>query len=205
MLIAKQQFDESFLRVKNIHALYKHLKNDLHFQSHFLDDLLRSEIVYIISALDKFIHDIVRVGILESHNAVRPTTPALNNFSINMSQMNLILNPTTTTNINNVLENVIIENHKHLSFQDPDKISQALSLIWLENYKWQKIANSLGMSENNVKVELRNIVIRRNQIVHEADLDLFTNTIQSITESDVDNSINFINDLVNTIYSLVKI
>jgi hypothetical protein len=205
MLRAKQQFDESFLRVTNIHSLYKHLKNDLHFQSNFLDDLLRSEIVYIISALDKFIHDIVRVGILESQNGFRPTTPALNNFSINMAQMNLILHPTTSTNINSILENVIIENHKHLSFQDPDKISQALSLIWLENYKWQKIAALLGMNESNVKIELRNIVIRRNQIVHEADLDLFTNTIQNIMESDVENSINFVNNLVNTIYSLVKI
>lgn len=203
MLRAKEQFDKSFLRVTNIHALYKHLKYDLHFQSHFLDDLLRSEIVYIVSALDKFIHDIVKVGILESHNGLRPTTPALNNFSINMAQMNSILHPTTTTNINEILENIIIENHKHLSFQDPDKITQALSLIWLENHKWQRIANSLGLIENNVKIELRNIVIRRNQIVHEADLDLFTNTMQNIVESDVENSTNFINNLVNIIYSLV--
>lgn len=205
MLRAKQQFDNSFLRIRNIHSLYKHLKYNLHYQDVFLDDLLRSEIVYIISALDKFIHDIVKIGILETHNGLRLTTPSLNNFSINLGQMNSFLNPSPSTNSNQILENIIIENHKHLSFQDPDKISQALSLIWLENHKWYQIANHIGMTENNVKIELKNIVIRRNQIVHEADLDLFTNTTQNIIDSDVENSTIFINNLVNSIYLLVKL
>lgn len=205
MLQAKNHFDSSFIRVTEIHSLFKHLKNDLHFNSTFLDDLLRSEIVYIVSALDKFIHDIVKVGILEALNSLRPTTPALNNFSINFGQMNIMLNQTSSININQIIENVVIENHKHLSFQDPDKISQALSLIWTENHKWQKISSLMNMSENNVKVELKNIVIRRNQIVHETDLDLFTNNIQSISERDVEKSVNFINNLVNSIYTLIKI
>lgn len=205
MLVAKNHFDTSFNRVREIHALYKHLKNDLHFNSSFLDDLLRSEIVYIISALDKFIHDIVRIGILESQNGLRPVTPSLNNFPISFSQLNLITSPIPSININQVIENTIIENHKHLSFQDPEKITQALSLIWNENHKWNKISAFLGINEQNLKVELKNIVIRRNQIVHEADLNLFTNSIQSIDEIDVENSVNFINNLVNSIYTLVKL
>lgn len=205
MLQAKGQFDKSFSRVNEIHALYNHLKNEWLFTSTFLDDLLRSEIVYIISALDKFIHDIVKIGILESYNNLRPKTSALNGFTISFAQLNLFVSPVPGMDSNNLLESIIIDNHKHLSFQDPLKISQALSLIWDENHKWYQIANAMGLSENDVKIELKNIVIRRNQIVHEADLDLFTNTIQSINETDVLNSVSFINNLVNSIYSLVKI
>ena len=205
MLRAKQDFDSSHQRVQNIHALYKHLKNDLHFQSSFLDDLLRSEIVYMVSALDKFIHDIVKIGILESYNGIRPKTAALNNFSINLAQMDLITNPGPTSSTNQILESIIVENHKHLSFQDPDKITGALSLIWLEQHKWQKIASLLAKNESDVKIELKNIVIRRNQIVHEADINLFTNSTQNISESDIEHQTDFITNIVHAIYNLVKV
>ncbi|UWX67237.1 HEPN domain-containing protein [Empedobacter stercoris] len=205
MFQAKTQFDKNIVRIKEIHDLYNHLKNDLHFNSSFLDDLLRGEIVYAVSGLDKFIHDIVKVGILESYNHLRPTTPSLNNFTFNYAQLKLISSPTPTININNEIEKIIIESHKHLSFQDPEKISSALSLIWLENHKWQKIASAMGMNESNLKIELKNIIIRRNQIVHEGDIDLFSNTIQTINQIDVENSVNFIDSLVNEIYNLVKL
>lgn len=204
MLRAKNHFDNSVIRVKEIHSLFKHLKDDLHFNSSFLDDLLRSEIVYIVSALDKFIHDIVRVGILESYNGLRPITNSLNNFTINFYQMNLIMDPLHLYNVSQILENIIIENHKHLSFQDPDKITYALSLIWNETHKWQKISQLMGMSENNLKIELKNIIIRRNQIVHEADLNLFSNSTQDILEEDVENSVNFISRLVDSIHILIN-
>jgi len=205
MLRAKSVFDNSFTRVLNIHDLYRHLVHEQHFQSEFLSDMLRSEIVYIISAFDKFIHDIVKDGILETYNSLRVPTPAFNNFPINLSQMDSIVNPMPTISPIDILENIIIENHKHLSFQDPDKISQALSLVWLENHKWQKIADHLSMNQNALKIELKNIVIRRNQIVHEADIDLFTNDIQVINESDVSNSVNFIKSLSDAIYNLIRL
>lgn len=205
MYQAKLQFDKNIVRIREIHSLYKHLKNELHFNYEFLDDLLRGEIVYAVSGLDKFIHDIVKVGILESYNNLRPPTPSLNNFNFNYSQLKLITSPTPTININNEIEKIIIESHKHLSFQDPDKISSALSLIWLENHKWQKISTAMGITENNLKIELKNIIIRRNQIVHESDIDLFSNSIQIINPIDVENSVNFIDSLVNNIYNLVKL
>jgi hypothetical protein len=79
-----------------------------------------------------------------------------------------------------------------------------LSLIWHENHKWQKIATEMGMTQNNLKTELKNIVIRRNQIVHEGDFDLFTGDIQPIIHSDAQQSVEFIDNLGNTIYDLVK-
>ena len=118
--------------------------------------------------------------------------------------MNLLWGIPTSSPIE-ILEDIVVDNHKHLSFQDPEKISQVLSLIWHETHKWHRIANSLLTDENSLKIELKNIVIRRNQIVHEADVDLFTGSIQSINSTDVLNSVNFIYNLGIAIYSIVKL
>jgi hypothetical protein len=61
------------------------------------------------------------------------------------------------------------------------------------------------MPEEDVKVTLKNIVIRRNQIVHESDLELSTGTLQIIQHIDVTESLSFIRRLGNCIYDLVKL
>jgi len=89
--------------------------------------------------------------------------------------------------------------HKLLAFQEPDKIAEALSLIWEEEHKWQKIASSLNMSVN----DLKSIVSRRNQIVHEADIDLQTNLRKDIDETDVKEAVEFILKLGESIFNAV--
>lgn len=205
MLIAKKSFDDAIIRIRNIHELYTHLTFGLHFPEESVADILRSEIVYAVSAFDKLIHDIVKQGILEIFNSLRPTTNTYHNFPICMKQMHSILNPDPTSNASAILEKIIITKHKFCAFQDPEKITPALSLIWQEEHKWQKIAARLSVSENDLKTELKNIVIRRNQIVHEGDLDAFTRGLQKIEESDVVRIVDFIEKLGDTIFTLVKL
>jgi hypothetical protein len=50
---------------------------------------------------------------------------------------------------------------------------------------------------------MKNIVIRRNQIVHEADIDLMTGLVQDIIHNDVQVSVNFVEAVANCIYSLI--
>lgn len=101
-------------------------------------------------------------------------------------------------------EQEVVQKHKLLAFQDPDKISDALSFVWSEPHKWQKIAQSLGMPESDVKTRLKTIVVRRNQIVHEADIDVFTNNRIVIVHSDIQPNIDFIENLGKAMYHLVK-
>ncbi|MCT3692603.1 hypothetical protein HZP84_12360 [Elizabethkingia anophelis] len=204
MLRAKNLFDDSYRRILGLHELYNYLTRQ-NYNADFVSDILRSEIVNIVSAFDKLMHDLIKEGILETFNNLRSATPSYHKFPINIFQMQAIISPTPTSDPNEILGNIIIDNHKHLSFQDPDKITQALSLIWNETHKWQKVAKSLSIDESSLKVELRNIIIRRNQIVHEADIDLFTGNIQPINSIDVSNSVNFIYKLGIAIYNLVKL
>lgn len=108
MLNAKKSFDSAIIRIRNIHGLYNHLTTYLHYTEETVADILRSEIVYAISAFDKFIHDIVKQGILETYNTLRPATNTYKNFPICMEQMQCILNPQPPANPSQILENIVI-------------------------------------------------------------------------------------------------
>lgn len=61
----------------------------------------------------------------------------------------------------------------------------------------------MGRSEEDVKTELKNISIRRNQIVHEGDYIASGFSRQTIEKVDTDEVINFIEQLGTAIYNLV--
>jgi hypothetical protein len=200
---AKQRFDNGILRVRRLDSLYIHLTNQLHFPAVEVSDILRSQLVYSISSFDKFIHDVVKQGMVETFIGSRAATNAYSSFGISLQQLSAITATSTVPPPEVIFENTIANNHKHLSFQEPDKVSAALSLIWPEEHKWQRIATCIGRSESSVKTELKNIVIRRNQIVHEADIDLMTGLVQDIIHNDVQVSVNFVEAVANCIYSLI--
>ena len=101
-------------------------------------------------------------------------------------------------------EAFLILKFKTYSFQDPDKISDGLSHIWDESHKWQMIANHMGKTENDTKNELKNIVLRRNQIAHEGDYLFHLGSRERIERSDTIEVMDFIQQLGTAIYNLVK-
>ncbi len=203
MLQAKQLFEEGITRVRSIDVIYLHLVNNLRLPESDVADLLRSEIVYSLSSFDRLMHDLVRLGMIEIFIGARIPTNAYKSFGINLTHFG-DLKSTTVPPPEYFFERIIVANHKHLSFQDPDKVSEALSLFWLENHKWQTIATRMGRDQQDLKTELKNIVIRRNQIVHEGDFDLFTNNLEPITHSNTLTMVNFIERLGLEIYDLVS-
>lgn len=195
---AFEQFANNIKAVKEIDALYHHLTVGLKLPND-LSDILRAQYVYALSALDKLIHELVRIGMLQTFNNQRSATSKFNTFAISLETHckiqqarqiqadTLLLEPPEY-----FFEQEIIVKHKYLAFQEPDKIADALSLIWEEKQKWQKIALALGKSDDAIKKELKNIVSRRNQIVHEADIDLQTSLRNPIDKDDVTEAVDFI-------------
>lgn len=195
---AMNVFNSLINQCSSIMGIYEYLEsNNVPIDS---SDLLRWQIVLAVSALDKFVHDVVRIGMVEEFNGIRPETPKYKNIKINLSTLSAIKN---SSNPEIEFSNEIVRQHSFLAFQDPDKISDALSFIWDETHKWQKISLYMAtpISENDLKIKLKNIVIRRNQMVHEGDC-LSTQIPlqqQSISKSDTMDVINFIKELVNAI------
>lgn len=165
-------------------------------------DLLRWQLAQSVSALDKLIHDLVRIGMLEIYQDKRRSTPKYESFTITLGVLKKMKDEPSQEL--SYLEEQIILTNGYKAFQDPDKISESLSLIWNESQKWDRIASSLGRTAADVKTQLKNIVIRRNQIVHEGDYAGFSSLRDNIDEADVVTTIDFIEKLGKAIYDHVK-
>ncbi len=165
MLSPIEQFRENISRVNNVGGFHTTLKN-MTTSIVDLTDLLRAQIVMIVSTLDLYIHELTRIGMLEVYNGDRPQTDAFLRFQVTLdSALQGISKPSR----NDWLDTEIRERHGHLSFQDPDSIADAVRRF-SSCELWLSVAAELNLDVLDVKNQLRAIIKRRNQIVHEADI-----------------------------------
>ncbi len=186
MLNPIEQFRENITRIRDLGGVYTTFSN-VTTAVVDLTDLLRAQIVMIVSAHDLYVHEITRAGMLEIYNGNRPQTDSFLRFQVTLgTAIDGIANPT----VSDWLDIEIRERHSHLSFQ--------VSSCEL----WPSVARELHIDVQDVKNRVRAIVKRRNQIVHEADLDpTYPGTIirRSITPADVTSTVDFIQDVCEAI------
>jgi hypothetical protein len=202
---AFDQFKSNIKYVKELDSLYVHLHDVLHLPND-LSDLLRAEWVYTVSAMDKLIHELVRTGMIDAFQGKRIKTKKFLTFAISVDTYSniTVANPPASPPPEYYFEQEILQKHKHLSFQEPEKIADALSLVWDEQHKWGKLAQSMGMPEASLTTRLKTIISRRNQIVHEADVDLQTGLRNKVEKVDADSVVSFIEELGEEIFKAVK-
>lgn len=201
MQFAYEKFNKLIEETKNVQQIYHYLKNVAKVPLD-ISDLLRWQWVQYVSALDKLVHDLVRIGMLNIYEGKCEKTPKYKTFQLDIETYNEMQNqPIRAVTI---FEQKIVQKHGFLAFQDPNKISEALSFIWNENDKWGKIAYQMEMPKEECVAFLKNIVIRRNQIVHEGDYTDALSQRQDIFEQDIEDIRIYILKLGNSIYNLVK-
>lgn len=201
MLDILQQFRDDIERVQTLGALYDIFSQQI-TSALDLTDLLRSQIVMAVSALDHYIHEITRVGMLEVYDGKRPQTPAFLRFQIKMEAT--LQGIAAAQGDNRWLDEEIRRNHGHLPFQHPDKIADAIRLFSTCRF-WDSVALELNLKVKDVKNQLQLILNRRNQIVHESDLDPSSpGNRWGISSSDSVKAINFIQELGEAIYVVVN-
>ena len=199
MQAAIDQFRVNLARVRNLGVIH----NTLNAQTAAaidLSDILRSELVMAVSVLDYYIHEIVRLGMLEVYRGTRPETSAFLRFQISLESVRQVVsNPTN----DDWLDNEIRERHGWRSFQQADHIADAIRLI-SDISLWEQVSTHLGMPAQDIKQELNLIADRRNKIVHEADMDSTPyDTRWPIDEILVDDAINFTEQIAEAIYDLL--
>lgn len=199
---AYDQFQDNMKYIKELDALFIHLKDNLHLPND-LTDILRAEWVYCVSALDKLVHELVRIGMIEAFQGTRIQTNKFLSFGVTTNTLTSSLAGTVPPP-EYWFEQEIIERHKTLAFQAPEKIADALSLIWNEGHKWQALAIATGIDQATLTTQLKTIINRRNQIVHESDLDLVTGIRNNIDKTDIDDVITYIEKLSEAIFNAVK-
>lgn len=193
-----EQFRENIIRVQDLGGLQSALDSAT-TSALDLTDLLRAQIVMIVSALDLYIHEITRVGMLEVYNGSRPQTDAFLKFQVSLDSA---IQGVSNSSRDEWLETEIRTRHSHLSFQEPNKIADAVRRF-SSCELWPSVATMLNLDIREVKGRLSAIAKRRNQIVHEADLDpTYPGTITrwSISPADVSETLVFIQDVCEAIH-----
>jgi len=201
MLNARVVFNKNILQAQGLGILYDHLSSTLPMPEQF-DDLLRSQIVNSLSAFDKLMHDLIRIGMVKIFENLRPSTSKDLNETVAiqyLSELSAEAIPPPAVRF----EEIIRDKLSKFSFQDPAKVAEGLSYIWNEGQKWQQITIGLGITDDDAKRKLKLIVTRRNAIVHEADLDPITNQKQTITKSEAVDVSDFLSIIGNRICDLV--
>jgi hypothetical protein len=166
-----------------------------------VSDIHRAAIVLGVSALDQFVHEFVRLGMLEVQQGNRPSTDSNLAFRVPIVAVKAgLANPTQV----DWLDQAIRQAHSWQSFQHPEKIADAIRLV--SNVKlWQDVAKEIGADATAVKARLTAIVDRRNKIAHEADMDPTNLGHQwPINGALVGDALEFLDRVVHAIYKVAS-
>ena len=196
MQAAIDQFNDNIARVRNLQALYVALSAQV-TTAVDLSDILRAAIVAAVSALDQFVHEIVRLGMIETWNANRPETRNFQDFSITLASARSVA---AGAGPEDWLDYEIRVAHGWQSFQRPEKVAEAIRLI-SNTPLWDSVANVLKRPPADVRAQLELVVDRRNKIAHEADIDpSFPNTRWPIDPALTTDVADFIESLCKAIF-----
>jgi len=201
MQSALDQFHVSINRVRDLIAVHNSVKAK---STPVLDlsDILRAALVLSISALDFYVHEVVRLGMLEIHQGLRSEPPAFSRFQVSLGSAREGLN--VDLSLDYWLEDEIRQRHSYKSFQQPENIADAIRLI-SDKKLWEEVAKVMGRQAQDIKQQLSIIVDRRNKIAHEADIDptLGLGSRWSINEVLVNDAVDFVEQVVESIHSVL--
>lgn len=195
-------FERNIKSVRLLHELHKYLTKQI--TAIDLSEILRAELVLIVSALDCYIHDAVRNGMIEIFEGKLEPNKKFEAYSIPISFVKELIQATSENEKKQIMSAAIKKIASKDSYQSSRSIENALQLISLKGI-WSLIKNDMGISPKDIKDTLGLIIHRRNKIAHEADLDRITGIKTEIERSDLDDIFIFIENLVQAIDKQIKI
>ena len=201
MQTAIDQFRLNLERVRNLGSLHKILSTQTTGALN-LTDLLRSELVMIVSALDLYVHEAVRLGMLECFRGQRVRTDAFHRFQVTLAGT---LQAVSLPGSDVWLDAQIRDRLGHRTFQQPDDIADGIRLV--SNVElWNSVAVQLQTTSRDVRDRIRLVVDRRNKIVHEADSNPTYGQIGmlwTLTATQTDDAVAFIESVAEAVHAVV--
>lgn len=192
-----QQFQYNIQAIRDKFLIYDELIQN--GKEDHAKDILRSQVVFLMSALDFYMHEIVRYRLLKIFLGELPKTESYKNFIVSIETLEEALkNPETV----DWLSEEIILRHSHKSFMASKAIKEVLSLI--SNEKIYNLAcKALGKENGEVNQLIDEIYSRRNQIAHQSDQIYNQEGQNSIFKEDIERYIDFIQTFVQKIHDLL--
>ena len=211
-------FDSNINMARSLSTIYINLRDSVHLEEKYNCNLLKAQLVNVVSAFDMFIHSIVKKGVIEIFSRTRIQTSKFQSMTFQAKtilKLIEIMAPDFMPSSSDEIPEIILEKDLHnkmsyMSFQHPDKVVDALSLIWNEPHKIQILAEDIKLPGRTInekalmlKQQLETIIQRRNQIAHEGDIDPTTMAPRSIDFNHVQDATNFIESLGHAIFTRI--
>ncbi len=174
----------------------------------YVSELLRAAVVSIISALDRYMHDLIVETCWSLLSGKEDDIPKkLKDFKIPVLSVKKALEhlkKDTSSRPGHIIKKEIqAVLHRDFTFQTISTIEDGVKMLGIKDF-WRKIANELNSTPEDLQKKLRIIADRRNQIVHEADIILKTKakeiTIRKISFSDASDYVAWIKKFVDAIH-----
>ncbi len=165
------------------------------------DDISRAQIALAVSALDRYVHERIRTGMLEIFRGTRAVTAHFDKFVASVAIVKAALaSPGSDT----WLDSHIRETNALKSFQKADKIADGIRLITATPL-WPNVALRLGQDQGDITTRVDLIADWRNRIVHEFDADpSLPGSRFPIQRRDVQNTLIFLGRLIKAIDGIVE-
>ncbi len=199
---AIQQFEVNLNSAKQLGIIHSAFENQF-TEAISLDELLKAKLVLAVSALDCYIHDLVRIGMTKMFQSEKGESPAFLNFGVSLNFVKDLLGCQSESEKIALFDQEIRRLLGFKTFQSADNISQALSFIGI-TLIWNKVARAIKMTATDIRTELNVIVDRRNRIVHEGDIDpsLGLGMKYPIDAVTVRRAVSFIDTIVQSIQKI---
>ena len=186
--------------------------NRKHFAEEFTGEILRSSIVASISALDKYMHDIVVEKCWQLLNGPEKNVPKeLANLKVPVlttkKAMDKIRANTSARPGSQIKVQIQEMLHREFTFQNVAGVEKGAKILGVKDF-WGKVAKEMPgkPKKGDVQKQLMKVASRRNKIVHEADvvrkISAKNITQNKIDKKETDELVNWVKDFV---YAMDKV
>ncbi|EMT46231.1 HEPN domain-containing protein [Anoxybacillus flavithermus] len=191
------QFQYNIQSIREKFAIYDELFEN--GKKQHAEDVLRSQIVFLMSALDFYMHEIVRYRLLKMFSGEIRKTESYKTFIVSLQTVEEALkNPETI----DWLSEEIILRHSHKTFMASKAIKEVLSLISREKI-FAQACQALQTEHTTATKYMDDIYRRRNEIAHQADRPHNEEKQHRICKEEVEQYIDFIEKFVQHVHRLL--
>ena len=190
--LAFQRFDASVGQVDELLAIYRYIHANSEIPAK--DNILRAALTMLVSAIDTSVHELVISAV------VRKLIDGQHVFDISKQLVSIrcILESEPSQRIV-MAEADIRRQYAKETFQSSRQLETVFASIGI-NKIWGRLSGRLGNTPEEIKLKLDLMVRRRNQIVHEADLDGF-HCLQQISLEIVESLYEFTTQFVGALFA----
>jgi len=181
------RFEASISQVDELLAIHYYLQSAP--VTEVTDNILRASLTMMVSAIDTSVHELIISAIMFEIKEDKSI------FKLDNVKICALASKESDKDTRiRLIESDLRRQFSKESFQSSRQIENSLAQIGITKV-WTKLSSTLGLPPEDIKIKLDLLVRRRNQIVHEGDLD-HLHSIRDIDRRDLDESLTFTKKLV---------